>query len=45
MWREGDRLVIAVARRPSLRSVLAGLVTLEEDFPSIEDAPPEPFEL
>jgi antitoxin VapB len=45
MWREGNRLVIELARPRSLRSVLAGLTPLDEDFPSIDDSPPEPVDL
>jgi antitoxin VapB len=47
MWREGDRLIIEPAPAKSLLAVLASLDELEDDenFPEIEDPPPEPFEL
>jgi antitoxin VapB len=43
--KEGQRLIIEPASRQSLLAVLATLPTLEEDFPSIEDTPPEPIDL
>jgi antitoxin VapB len=43
--REGGRLVIEPAPPKSLLAVLATLEPLEEDFPPIEDRPPEPVEL
>jgi antitoxin VapB len=45
MRKEGDRLIIEPAPKKSLRAVLATLQTLDEDFPSIEDPPPEPVDL
>lgn len=42
--REGDRLILEPAPRRSLLEVLAGLEPLDEDFPKIEDAPPDPIE-
>jgi len=43
--REGDKLIIEAARRPSLLAVLAGLEPIDETFPEIEDLPPEPISL
>ena len=45
MYRDGDRLVIEPAPAPSLLALLASWEPLDEEFPEIEDAPPEPFEL
>jgi len=45
MRKEGDRLVIEPARRKSLLEWLATLEPIEEEFPPIDDPPPEPFEL
>jgi antitoxin VapB len=45
MRKEGDRLVIEPARRKSLLEWLATLEPIEEEFPQIDDPPPEPFEL
>jgi antitoxin VapB len=45
MRKEGDRLVIEPARRRSLIEILDGLERIDDDFPDIEDAPPEPFDL
>ena len=44
MRREGDRLIIEPAAPRSLLSVLAGLERLEETFPAIDDAPPDPVD-
>jgi antitoxin VapB len=38
--REGNRLIVEPLARPSLLTVLAGLKPLEEDFPEVEDLPP-----
>ena len=43
--KEGERLIVEPVPRPSLLAVLATLPTLEEDFPPIEDPPPEPIDL
>ena len=43
MRKEGDRLIIEPAP-PSLLSVLAGLERIEESFPAIDDAPPNPVD-
>ena len=45
MRKEGDRLIIEPARPRSLLSVLATLKPLDETFPPIADAPPDPVEL
>jgi antitoxin VapB len=39
--REGNRLIVEPVARPSLLAVLATLEPLKEDFPEIEDLPPE----
>ena len=43
--KEGQRLIIEPAPPRSLLAVLAGLETLDEDFPPIQDLPPEPVDL
>jgi antitoxin VapB len=43
--REGGKLIIEPAPAPSLLAVLAGLSSIDEDFPEIDDAPPEPVDL
>jgi antitoxin VapB len=45
MRQEGDRLIIEPAPPRSLLGVLAGLERLEENFPAIDDAPPDPVDL
>ena len=45
MRKEGDRLVIEPAARTSLLELLAALEPLDEEFPPIEDLPPEPVDL
>ena len=45
MRKEGERLVIEPVPRKSLLEVLATLEPLDEEFPEIEDPPPEPFDL
>jgi antitoxin VapB len=48
MRKEGERLIIEPAARRSLSEVLdylASLPPLEEQFPEIDDLPPEPVEL
>ncbi len=39
--KEGNRLIVEPVARPSLLAVLATLEPLNEDFPEIEDLPPE----
>ena len=45
MRKEGDRLIVEPTRRQMLLSLLAGWEPLEEEFPEIEDAAPEPVDL
>jgi antitoxin VapB len=45
MRKEGDRLIIEPAPKTSLLALLATLSPIEEEFPEIEDLPPEPFDL
>jgi antitoxin VapB len=45
MRKEGQRLIIEPAPPRSLLALLATLPTLDEEFPSIEDTPPEPVDL
>ncbi len=44
MRREGSRLVIEPAARPSLVALLATLKPLDNDFPPMPDRPPEPVD-
>ena len=43
--KEGDRLIVEPTKRQTLLSLLAGWEPLEEEFPEIEDAAPEPVDL
>jgi antitoxin VapB len=43
--RDGDRLIIEPAPPQSLLAVLARLAPLDEDFPDVDDPPPEAVEL
>jgi antitoxin VapB len=43
--KEGDRLIIEPAPKKSLLALLATLSPIEDEFPEIEDLPPEPFDL
>ena len=43
--KEGEQLIIEPAPPRSLLAVLADLPTLDEEFPTIEDPPPEPVDL
>ena len=45
MRKEGDRLVIEPAAPTSLLALLATWKPLDEEFPPIEDLPPEPVDL
>ena len=45
MRKEGDRLVLEPAPAKSLLALLATLKPLEEQFPPLEDLPPETSEL
>ena len=43
--KEGDRLILEPVPMRSLLAFLATLEPLDQDFPEIDDPPPEPFEL
>jgi len=43
--KEGNKLIIEPVPRKSLLEVLKTLKPLQEDFPVIEDSPPEPFDI
>lgn len=43
--REGDRLIIEPAEKAPLLSLLASWNDLDEEFPEIEDRPPEEIDL
>jgi len=46
MRKEGERLVIeAAARKRTLVEILDSLENLDEEFPEIDDPPPEPVDL
>lgn len=45
MRKEGGRLIIEPVPPRSLLAVLATLEPIEEDFPPIGDAPPDPVDL
>ncbi|MEP7005122.1 MAG: AbrB/MazE/SpoVT family DNA-binding domain-containing protein [Sphingomonas bacterium] len=45
MRKEDGRLIIEPAPASSLLGLLATLSPIDEDFPSITDAPPEPVDL
>ena len=45
MRKEGDRLVIEPAPRTSLLALLTSLRPIEEEFPPIDDPPPEPVDI
>jgi antitoxin VapB len=45
MRKEGERLIIEPAPPKSLLKLLATLAPLDEEFPPIPDAPPDPVEL
>ena len=45
MRKEGDRLIIEPVGPKSLLAWLATLEPLDEEFPPIEDRPPEPVDL
>jgi antitoxin VapB len=42
--KEGDRLIVEPVPRRSLLALLATWEPLEEDFPELEDRPPEPVD-
>ena len=43
--KEGDRLIVEPMRRHSLLALLATWEPIAENFPEIEDRPPEPVDL
>jgi antitoxin VapB len=43
--REGDRLILEPAEPTSLLALLATLEPLDEEFPDVEDPPPDPVDL
>jgi antitoxin VapB len=45
MRKEGERLIIEPAQKKSLLALLATLEPLDEEFPPIDDKPPEPVDL
>jgi antitoxin VapB len=45
MRKEGDRLIIEPAPPKSLLALLATLIPLDEEFPPVPDAIPDPVEL
>ncbi len=45
MRKEGERLIIEPVRKKSLLALLATLEPIDEEFPPIEDKPPEPVDL
>jgi len=45
MRRDGDKLVIEAMPPKSLLAILAELGPIEEDFPAIDDLPPDPVDL
>ncbi|MBM3546490.1 MAG: AbrB/MazE/SpoVT family DNA-binding domain-containing protein [Alphaproteobacteria bacterium] len=45
MRKEGERLIIEPARRKSLLELLDSWEPLDEEFPEIEDGPPDPVDL
>jgi antitoxin VapB len=42
--KEGDKLIIEPVRKLSLLELLDTLEPIEEEFPEIEDLPPEPVD-
>lgn len=44
MRKEGDKIIIEPAPRKSLLDLLDTLEPIEEDFPEIEDLPPNPVD-
>ena len=44
MRKDGHRLILEPAPPQSLLAVLSSLPTLEEEFPRIEDPPPDPVD-
>ncbi len=44
MRKEGDKIIIEPAPKKSLLELLDTLEPIEEEFPEIEDLPPEPVD-
>jgi antitoxin VapB len=45
MRKEGDRLIVEPLQRKSLIELLDSWDSIDEEFPEIDDPPPEPVEL
>lgn len=45
MRKEGDCLIIEPVQKLSLLELLATFETIEDEFPEIDDPPPEPVDL
>jgi antitoxin VapB len=45
IYREGQRLVLEPAQRPSLSRLLAGWDAMDVDWPEVADSPAEPVDL
>lgn len=45
MRKEGEKLIIEPKPKKSLLELLATLEPIDEEFPEIQDLPPEPVEL
>ncbi len=45
MRKEGERLIIEPTPKKSLLALLATLEPIDEEFPPIEDKPPEPVDI
>ncbi len=45
LTREGNRLILEPKKKKTLLEVLAELEPIEEEFPEIDDPPPEPVDL
>jgi antitoxin VapB len=45
MRKEGERLIIEPPPKKSLLALLATLEPIDEEFPPIDDKPPEPVDL
>ena len=45
MRKEGERLIIEPVKKKSLLALLATWEPIDEEFPPIEDKPPEPVDL
>ncbi|CAA7620848.1 SpoVT/AbrB domain-containing protein [Magnetospirillum sp. LM-5] len=43
--KDGERLILEPVRKRSLLALLATLEPLDEEFPEIDDPPPEPVDL